>query len=178
MIHGGRDASVRAPATLDAIEALVAAERLDADTARELADAYRLLRTIEHRVQMVEDAQTHLLPAQPQALDNVARLHGLASGAELIDLLRPRVERVGEIFDSVSPDERRQLSTIRDILRAELAELGFADAEGRQGTSAIGGPERRGRCARRLHSRRLRRCSQAFCRRSPPAPIRTARSIG
>src|SRR5438105_7345373 len=107
MIHGGRDASVRAPATLDAIEVLVAAERLDRETARELADAYRLLRTIEHRVQMVEDAQTHLIPAQPQALDNVARLHGLASGPELIDLLRPHVERVGEIFDSVSPGERR-----------------------------------------------------------------------
>jgi|tagenome__1003787_1003787.scaffolds.fasta_scaffold20977818_3 glutamate-ammonia-ligase adenylyltransferase len=130
MIHGGRDASVRAPATLDAIEALVAAERLDADTARELAQAYRLLRTIEHRVQMVEDAQTHLIPAQPQALDNVARLHGLASGPELIDLLRPSVERVGEIFDSVAPAERRQLSTHRAILRTELKEFGFADDDG------------------------------------------------
>src|SRR4051812_32128096 len=130
MIHGGRDASVRAPATLDAIEALVAAERLDADTARELENAYRLLRTVEHRVQMVEDAQTHLIPVQPEALDNVAGLHGLASGPELIDLLRPHVERVGELFDGLSPGERRQLSNHRDILREELKQLGFADAEG------------------------------------------------
>ena len=77
MIHGGRDPSVRGPATLDAITALVAAGRLDEETAGELAETYRVLRTIEHRVQMVEDAQTHLLPADPAALDNVARLHGL-----------------------------------------------------------------------------------------------------
>src|SRR4051794_35094109 len=129
MIHGGRDASVRTPATLDAIEALVAAGRLEPGTARELADAYRLLRTIEHRVQMVEDAQTHLIPAQPEALDNVARLHGLASGSELIELLRPHVERAGEIFDSVSPGERKQLSSHREVLRGELKELGFSDVE-------------------------------------------------
>jgi glutamate-ammonia-ligase adenylyltransferase len=130
MIHGGRDPLVRAPATCDAIEALVAAGRLDAATARTLADAYRLLRTIEHRVQMVDDAQTHLIPAQAEALDNVARLHGLARGPELIELLRPHVERTGEIFDSLSPDERRQLSNDRDILRRELGDLGFADVEG------------------------------------------------
>ena len=63
MIHGGRDPSVRAGATLDAIEALLAAGRLDKTMAAELAQAYRLLRTVEHRVQMVDDAQTHLLPA-------------------------------------------------------------------------------------------------------------------
>src|SRR6185503_1177905 len=62
MIHGGRDPTVRVPATLDAIAALTSAGRLEEETAIELADAYRLLRTIEHRVQMVEDAQTHLIP--------------------------------------------------------------------------------------------------------------------
>jgi [glutamine synthetase] adenylyltransferase / [glutamine synthetase]-adenylyl-L-tyrosine phosphorylase len=129
MIHGGRDPAVRAPATLDAIQALLEAGRLDESVARDLAEAYRVLRTIEHRVQMVEDAQTHLLPPQSDALDNVAQLHGLLSGPELIDILRPHVERVGEIFDSLSPDERRQLSNDPDILRRELTELGFANPE-------------------------------------------------
>jgi glutamate-ammonia-ligase adenylyltransferase len=127
MIHGGRDASVRAPATLDAIEALVAAGRLEEDVARDLASAYRLFRTIEHRVQMIEDAQTHFIPPQPDALDNVAQLHGLESGAQLIEELRPHVDRVGEIFDSLAPDERKQLSNDPDILRRELGELGFAE---------------------------------------------------
>src|SRR3954466_12282248 len=120
MIHGGRDAAVRMPATLDAIAALLAAGRLDETAGRELAETYRLLRTIEHRVQMVDDAQTHLLPADAAALDNVARLHGLKRGDDLLDLLRPHVEEAGRIFDSLAPDERRQLSNDPDILKHEL----------------------------------------------------------
>jgi len=129
MIHGGRDASVRVPATLDAIEALEGAGRLDRKTADALTHAYRLLRTIEHRVQMVEDAQTHLLPRDPDALDNVAGLHGVSSGNDLLDELRPRVEAVGKIFDSLAADERSQLSNDPDILATDLAALGFADPE-------------------------------------------------
>jgi [glutamine synthetase] adenylyltransferase / [glutamine synthetase]-adenylyl-L-tyrosine phosphorylase len=127
MIHGGRDLKVRSPATLDAIAALLSAGRLDEATAAELADTYRLLRTIEHRVQMVDDAQTHLLPQQPEALDNVAQLHGLAGGNELLRLLEPHVDRAGEIFDGLAPDERRRLSSDPDILVRELEGLGFAD---------------------------------------------------
>ena len=41
------------------------------------------LRTLEHRLQMVADQQTHAVPADPAALDNVARLDGLADGAAL-----------------------------------------------------------------------------------------------
>ncbi len=130
MVHGGRDPSVRAPATLDAIEALVAAGRLDRPAADDLAGTYRLLRTIEHRVQMVEDAQTHLLPAEPGALDNVGRLHGLEDGEQLLDLLRPRVERAGEIFDSLSPDEAGRLSNDPEILCDELKGFGFQDTKG------------------------------------------------
>ena len=129
MIHGGRDASVRAPATLDAIAALLAADRLDQVQADELASTYRLLRTVEHRVQMVDDAQTHLLPADPAALDNVAQLHGLSDGADLLDLLRPHVDGAGRIFDSLAPEASARLSNDPDIVSRELAQLGFADVE-------------------------------------------------
>jgi len=128
MIHGGRDPSVRAAATLDAISALRAAGRLDDPMADELAGAYRLLRTVEHRVQMVEDAQTHLLPASTAALDNVAQLGGLSDGPQLLGVLRPHVEQTGRIFDSLAPDDRGILSNDPDILRGELTRLGFADA--------------------------------------------------
>src|SRR5206468_11062572 len=126
MIHGGRDSSVRAAATLDAIDALLGAGRMEHDTARELGDTYRLLRTVEHRVQMVEDAQTHLLPADESALDNVAALHGLASGEALIDALRPHVDRVGAIFDSLTPDSGNQLANDAAALSDELKSLGFS----------------------------------------------------
>src|SRR5258705_543803 len=127
MVHGGRDPSVRPRATLDAIAALVAAGRLDEAAAGELAQTYRLLRTIEHRVQMVDDAQTHILPAQTEALDNVALLHGLESGAALLELLEPRVERAGQMFDALAPEQNGQLSNDPDILLDELKGFGFPD---------------------------------------------------
>jgi glutamate-ammonia-ligase adenylyltransferase len=127
MIHGGRDTSVRAPATLDAIEALLAADRLDQNVARQLGDAYRILRTVEHRVQMVEDAQTHLLPLSAPALDNVAQLHGLADGDALLAMLAPLTESAGAIFDSLAPDAATRLSSEPDALQEELLSLGFAD---------------------------------------------------
>ncbi|HWJ39332.1 MAG TPA: bifunctional [glutamine synthetase] adenylyltransferase/[glutamine synthetase]-adenylyl-L-tyrosine phosphorylase [Sphingomicrobium sp.] len=129
MIHGGRDPSIRAPATLDAIEALVGAGRLEEEAGRGLGDAYRALRTIEHRVQMVEDAQTHLLPLEAAALDNVANLDGLADGAALLSRLRPHVERAGGMFDSLSPDASTRLSNDPDILHEELRSLGFLDPD-------------------------------------------------
>jgi len=128
MVHGGRDPSVRPRATLDAIAALVVADRLDDKTAIELADTYRLLRTIEHRVQMVDDAQTHILPAQPDALENVAKLHGLERGGDLLALLEPRVERAGTMFDELAPEESGLLSNDPDILLDELKGFGFPDA--------------------------------------------------
>ncbi|MEO7276759.1 MAG: bifunctional [glutamate--ammonia ligase]-adenylyl-L-tyrosine phosphorylase/[glutamate--ammonia-ligase] adenylyltransferase [Sphingomicrobium sp.] len=128
MIHGGRDRALRAPATLDAIAALAAAGHFDPDAERQLAQAYRVLRTVEHRVQMVEDAQTHLLPQSPEALDNVARLDGLGDGAALLDRVRPHVEAIGRMFDNLAPEQRRQLSKDPEILKRELHELGFADA--------------------------------------------------
>src|SRR5579884_309575 len=129
MIHGGRDTSVRVPATLDAIDALRAANRIDELTAHQLSSAYRLLRTIEHRVQMVDDAQTHLLPSGAAALNNLAELHGVSDGEELLKLLTPNVEQAGTIFDSLAPDPSTRLSNDPLILKEELATLGFSDTD-------------------------------------------------
>ncbi|HVH37731.1 MAG TPA: bifunctional [glutamate--ammonia ligase]-adenylyl-L-tyrosine phosphorylase/[glutamate--ammonia-ligase] adenylyltransferase [Sphingomicrobium sp.] len=127
MVHGGRDQSVRAGATLDALNALSDAGRLDPADATALADAYRLLRTIEHRVQMVDDAQTHLLPIALEQLDNVAALDGMDNGNALIDRLRPHVERVEGMFNSLAPDSEGRLSNDADILVGDLSEMGFPD---------------------------------------------------
>ena len=129
MIHGGRDTSVRNPATLDAIAALRSAGRLDEAVAADLAETYRLLRTVEHRVQMVNDAQTHLVPSDPAELDNVARLHGLSTGPELVGLLSPHVERAGRLFDELAADDRTRLSNDPEILAAELRGLGYEHPE-------------------------------------------------
>ena len=129
MIHGGRDPALRAPATLDALAALSAAGHLEAGLAEDLAGAYRLDRTIEHRVQMIDDQQTHRLPADKQALDAVGRLHGLADGKALLQLLEPKVKLVGATFDGLASGETRTMSRDSDKLRAELGEFGFTEVE-------------------------------------------------
>ncbi len=78
LIWGGRDPSLRAPATLDALAALAAADRIDGATATRLADSYRFLRTLEHRLQMRRDEQTHAIPKLAADRGAVARLSGAA----------------------------------------------------------------------------------------------------
>jgi len=128
LIHGGRDPSLRVPATLDAIAALAAADRIDPADGATLSEAYRLYRTIEHRLQMVEDRQTHSLPQAPAALDNVARLHGLADGGALLDLLAPPVAAVGRIYDRLEGGRSDGVPHDPEALEAHLAAAGFTDA--------------------------------------------------
>lgn len=127
LIHGGREPALRAPATLDALAALKAAGRIQAEAADDLAGAYRLLRTVEHRLQMVDDRQTHALPADGEALDNVARLHGLTSGAALLDLLEAPVARCGELYDGLAGHGEQRVPINPERLDAHLAEAGFED---------------------------------------------------
>ncbi|MEO5867206.1 MAG: glutamine-synthetase adenylyltransferase, partial [Sphingomonas sp.] len=128
LIHGGRNAALRAPATRDALKQLADAGWIAAEDATALTQAYTLLRTIEHRVQMVEDRQTHHLPIG-EALDSVARLHGMANGAALLESLRPSVDATGTIYDSLDSEEDDRLSSDRGNLIPQLALAGFGDPE-------------------------------------------------
>jgi len=100
LIHGGRDASLRVRGTRHALDALAAAGWITADNALVLGEAYDRLRQIEHRLQMVADRQTHALP-EGVALDNVARLDGLADGAALVAELTELTERTGRIYEEL-----------------------------------------------------------------------------
>ncbi len=129
LIHGGREPALRAPATLDALAALGEAGRIGAAEAADLARGYRLLRTIEHRLQMIDDRQTHSLPAEPDSLAAAARLHGLEDGEALLALLRPDVERVASIYDTLAAGESERLPENGPALERALAEAGFAEPE-------------------------------------------------
>ena len=129
LIHGGREPQLRAPATLDALAALSSGGWLDAGVATSIAEAYRALRTAEHRVQMIDDRQEHRLPADGQALDRVAMLDGRERGADLLELLAPHVEAVGAQFDGLVSEREERLSNDPDILRAELEAIGFVEID-------------------------------------------------
>nr|WP_240699931.1 bifunctional [glutamine synthetase] adenylyltransferase/[glutamine synthetase]-adenylyl-L-tyrosine phosphorylase [Sphingomonas gei] len=130
LIHGGRDPALRVPATRDALAALAVDGRIDAEDAAALTDAYVEFRTVEHRLQMVDDLQTHTLPKGQEALDNVAALHGLEDGATLIERLRPHVERVGRVYDALAGEEEPRLTADPETLATRLAAAGFDNPAG------------------------------------------------
>lgn len=75
LVHGGDDPALRAPATLDALEALAEGGYVASNDARGLAEAYRFLREVEHRLQLVDLQQVHELPTHPDATRQLA--HGM-----------------------------------------------------------------------------------------------------
>src|SRR5207249_9891029 len=83
IVHGKRDPSLRSPNTLAALNALSAEGYVAAPDAEALADAYRFLRRLEHRLQMVRDLQTHDLPPGGPARTALARSLGLSDAAAL-----------------------------------------------------------------------------------------------
>ncbi len=99
MIFGGRDPSLRSGATLDALAALAGAGRIAADEAGLLADAYRRYRTLEHRIQMVDDQQTHSIPKLATDRAHVAGLIGAESWKAVEADLAPRLKAVARLYD-------------------------------------------------------------------------------
>jgi glutamate-ammonia-ligase adenylyltransferase len=76
LLYGGDDAWLREPNSLKAIFRLTERGYLAPDLGRLLSQAYVHLRTIEHRLQILDDLQTHTLPGDPQALGRLARRAG------------------------------------------------------------------------------------------------------
>ncbi|MEP3303478.1 MAG: bifunctional [glutamine synthetase] adenylyltransferase/[glutamine synthetase]-adenylyl-L-tyrosine phosphorylase, partial [Roseibium sp.] len=130
LIHGGRDPSLRVRGTRDALNALAEAGRIEAVHAQVLGQGYDRLRVIEHRLQMVEDQQTHSLP-DGEKLDRVAMLDGLESGAALVEELTQLTAQTGAIYDELigqeaptPPPTPEPETRARDLVR-----LGFHDAD-------------------------------------------------
>ncbi len=130
LIHGGRNPALRAAATREALAALAGHGVIDAETAAVLDAAYVALREAEHRLQMVDDRQTHAIPENAEATDNVARLAGLPDGAAFIAGLAPHVDAVGRQFDALLGEEEDPeglLPKSGEALEARVREMGVAD---------------------------------------------------
>ncbi|HVC61481.1 MAG TPA: bifunctional [glutamate--ammonia ligase]-adenylyl-L-tyrosine phosphorylase/[glutamate--ammonia-ligase] adenylyltransferase [Acetobacteraceae bacterium] len=105
LVWGGRDPELRAPATLVALRLLVRAGHIPRRAAAELAAAYRFLRLVEHRLQMVADRQVHALPERPAELEAFATFMGFSTAAAFAAALLDRLARVraryAEVFEQV-----------------------------------------------------------------------------
>lgn len=98
LIRGGREASLRERRLLPALQALVDLGQIDPPTGQALADAYRFLRRVENRLQMLRDAQTHALPQGEPERERIALGLGYAHWQALLEALAPRRTRVAAEF--------------------------------------------------------------------------------
>ncbi|MFB3776067.1 MAG: glutamine-synthetase adenylyltransferase [Bryobacteraceae bacterium] len=106
-LHGGREPWVRHGGSLLALFRLRDKGLLSDGEYSRLASAYQFLRILEHRLQSVNDLQTHMLPSDPAELELLARkmppaeLGGTASADSLLRLLNRHLEEVQEIYARV-----------------------------------------------------------------------------
>ena len=138
LILGGRHPALRVCTTQEALDALAAEKRVDARTAEELKADYRYLRTLEHRLQMIEDQQTHSVPDSDDGVAHVACFMGYDS----VDDFRSGLTRV---LENVQGHYARLFESEPDLTSAEgnlvftgveedpetlktLSAMGFTDA--------------------------------------------------
>jgi glutamate-ammonia-ligase adenylyltransferase len=103
VVRGGQFPEIRTRRTLRGLTRVVARSLMRPETARRLAEAYEFLRLLEHRIQYLDDQQTHLLPTDDADLAWIASSLGLAGGSggrESCGLLA----RLGEVREFVAAE--------------------------------------------------------------------------
>jgi glutamate-ammonia-ligase adenylyltransferase len=112
VVRGGQFPEIRTRSTLRGLQRLVAHGLMASDTAERLADAYTLLRRIEHRIQYLDDQQTHVLPTGDADLAWIAGSMGIgghAGSCQLLDRLGTAREFVANEFDALLHDGQAPL---------------------------------------------------------------------
>jgi glutamate-ammonia-ligase adenylyltransferase len=101
VVRGGQFPELRTRPTLNALPRLAKAGLMPKATAQALADAYLFLRQVEHRIQYLDDQQTHVLPTQDHDLDWIAQTLGYATVPALLHQLDAHRELVAQEFDTL-----------------------------------------------------------------------------
>ena len=140
LIRGGREPALRERRLLPALHALVESGQMAAADGEDLITAYRFLRRVENRLQMLRDAQTHCLPTDPLDRARIALGLGYPGWDALLAALDVQRQRVSTEFDALLAPRKGQAApdalasywrVLPDGGSAEvLAEAGFADAAG------------------------------------------------
>ena len=99
VVRGGQFPELRTRPTLQALERVARAGLMPPETADALARAYVFLRRVEHRIQYLDDQQTHVLPTQDADLEWIARTLGFDSACPFLHELDAHREFVAQEFD-------------------------------------------------------------------------------
>ena len=103
LVHGRHDPGIRSPNTLEALDQLGQAGYVDTSQVRTLDSAYRFLRTVEHRLQLREEAQVHSVPSDTAERTQLARVLGY------------RDEGTSPALEQFEAAHRRQQAQVRSI---------------------------------------------------------------
>jgi glutamate-ammonia-ligase adenylyltransferase len=106
MIRGGRDADLRDRSTRATLRTLADKLLLNPTVVDQLLEAYTFLRNLEHRLQYLDDAQTHNMPANEADRLTAAKMMGFADTALLLSELDARRTFVAAQFDAIFNDKR------------------------------------------------------------------------
>lgn len=140
LIRGGRDPALRERSTRATLRLLAERELLSQDTVGRLLEAYTFLRNLEHRLQYLDDAQTHTLPANEEDRLTVAQMMGLPDVATLLARMEEQRTYVAAQFDAIFADKAEpadsETTTLaddpenREAIASRLLELGYDDPPG------------------------------------------------
>ncbi|HJV50704.1 MAG TPA: bifunctional [glutamate--ammonia ligase]-adenylyl-L-tyrosine phosphorylase/[glutamate--ammonia-ligase] adenylyltransferase [Noviherbaspirillum sp.] len=144
LIRGGRDATLRDRSTRNTLRTLAEKNLLSSAEVEQLLQSYTFLRNLEHRLQYLDDAQTHTFPANPEDRLTVAKMMGFQDVESLLAELDAHRRIVAAQFDAIFSDKKSGqaegntrehpaaavLSDAEgaDAVAARLAALGFGDA--------------------------------------------------
>ena len=113
---------------------LVERRLIPPETEAELIEAYEFLRRLEHRLQYVNDAQTHMLPTHDDERALIAESMGFAGWPALLDVLDQHRQRVARHFDEIFSEPEAGVHPLAglwleqidgDDARETLSNLGF-----------------------------------------------------
>ena len=141
LIRGGRDSTLRDRSTRATLRLLPEKGLLTAEIVGQLLDSYTFLRNLEHRLQYIDDGQTHTLPPSEADRGVVAHWMGMPDVPELLAELARHRAFVASQFDAIFADKsdgERDAETDaectdpdnREVIEARFATLGYEDPAG------------------------------------------------
>lgn len=151
LVHGHLDPDLRGATTLTMLDEMASAGYIDENDAEKMASSYRELRTVEHRLQLVDEQQVHTLPTDDASLDRLARVMGRrdeprGTAAEQLErelihiqtTVRGIHERVyfRPLLEAFAATSRDASSISAEATEVRLAAFGFIDA--RRTAAALG----------------------------------------
>lgn len=116
LIAGGRNPELRGRRTLDMLARLVTSGWIEEEARVDLEAAYRFLRSVEHRIQMLNDEQTHLLPQDDEGLTKVAYLSGFQTRAAFEAKLLVHLQKVQRHYAELFEDEPELASELGNLV--------------------------------------------------------------